>query len=52
VELSDYMIYKAIALVVIAFVGNFAYSFITGRSLTEDRNGKPTDTTAPEDRQT
>lgn len=40
-EITDYMLWKAIVLLGIAFVGNFIYSFTTGKSLSQERTDKP-----------
>lgn len=36
----DYLWVKAIILIILAFVGNFLYTFFTGRSLEEARTDK------------
>lgn len=41
---GEYIIWKAVALGVIVFLGNFFYTLITGRSIEEARSEKPTDT--------
>jgi hypothetical protein len=42
---TDYLLWKALGLVALAFIGNFIYTLITGRTLEEARNdegnGKP-----------
>jgi uncharacterized SAM-binding protein YcdF (DUF218 family) len=37
---TDYLIWKAIGLCILAFVVSFLYRLITGRSLTEARRGR------------
>lgn len=39
----DFLMWKAIALLVLAFVVNFVYTLFTGRSLTQDRNDEGQD---------
>lgn len=39
-EITDYMFWKAIVLLGLAFVGNLVYSLITGKSLTQERTDK------------
>lgn len=50
-EFTDYMLWKAGALLLVCAVGNFLYGLITGRSLEEDRRETPTETSSPTDRQ-
>jgi hypothetical protein len=39
-DFTDYMIWKAVALCALAFLGNFFYSFFTGKSITQVRRDK------------
>jgi hypothetical protein len=37
---TDYLLWKALGLVALAFIGNFIYTLITGRTLEEARRGE------------
>ena len=46
-DYTDYLLYKAIALVIIVFVVSFFYTLITGRLIEEDLSGKGKDSQNP-----
>ena len=50
-EYSEFILWKAGGLIVIAFVGNFLYAFLTGHSLTEGRSDTPQEPTNREGRE-
>ena len=43
----DFVLLKAFILCAAAFIGNFAYSFVTGQSLKSARRGTSLDTQPP-----
>lgn len=47
---SDYLLYKAVALVAIVMVGNFVYAFVTGKTIEEARRDKAQGQKRPEER--
>lgn len=48
-DFTDYIVWKAVALCVLAFLGNFFYSFFTGKSLTQARRDRELEQKPPEE---
>lgn len=48
-DFTDYIIWKAGALCALAFLGNFFYSFFTGKSITQVRNDRQKEQSNPEE---
>ena len=47
-DYTEYLIWKGAIICALAFAGNFVYSFITGRSITQVRTDKASEPTNPE----
>ena len=48
-DFTDYMIWKAVALCALAFLGNFFYSFFTGKSIAQVRRDRESAQKPPEE---